>query len=180
MSNPQIDQLFDLDLALTTVDDSASVIEIADTSAPHRNDLPPVTAASGVCTFYVNGNQLFDLDLALTMADDSATGVIGISDSVVPHRNEMPTVPASGVCTVCMEGFRSGEDGKQVPCGHLYHEVCIIKWLSLHNSCPLCRFQVSVKERPVHGASGAPQKVSSKNRSIPASPARLKIRILIS
>lgn len=29
-----------------------------------------------------------------------------------------------------------------MPCGHLYHDNCILTWLSKHNSCPSCRFEL--------------------------------------
>ncbi|CAK9152280.1 unnamed protein product [Ilex paraguariensis] len=110
MSNSLTDQLFDLELALTMVDDSAGVIQISDLSSSHRNDMPTMTA-SGFCR---EGDESFDLDQALTMVDDS-TSVVEISDSSAPHRNDIQTVIASAVCTVCMESFRSGDGGKQVP-----------------------------------------------------------------
>ncbi|XP_024979798.1 E3 ubiquitin-protein ligase MPSR1-like [Cynara cardunculus var. scolymus] len=47
---------------------------------------------------------------------------------------------ATGVCTVCMESFQSS--CKQAPCGHVYHDGCITKWLSFCNSCPICRSKV--------------------------------------
>ncbi|OWM84512.1 hypothetical protein CDL15_Pgr000952 [Punica granatum] len=58
----------------------------------------------------------------------------------------LPSVDPGGAnqCTVCMEGFRSsGEAGRQIPCGHMYHANCIATWLSLYDSCPLCRLKVS-------------------------------------
>ncbi|KAA8534923.1 hypothetical protein F0562_029861 [Nyssa sinensis] len=88
-------------------------------------------------------DRVFDLDLALTVVDNSDSGIkeVSKSNSLVSH--DMPTVTAVGVCTICMEGFQSGTGGKQVPCGHVYHATCITKWFSLHNSCPLCRCEVS-------------------------------------
>ncbi|KAK4785408.1 hypothetical protein SAY86_002097 [Trapa natans] len=45
-------------------------------------------------------------------------------------------------CSVCMEGFRV-DSGRRIPCGHVYHADCITTWLSLGDSCPLCRLKVS-------------------------------------
>lgn len=42
-------------------------------------------------------------------------------------------------CSVCMDDFKLEEQVKQVPCGHCYHKDCIVPWLELHNSCPICR-----------------------------------------
>ncbi|XP_022946863.1 E3 ubiquitin-protein ligase RING1-like [Cucurbita moschata] len=78
---------------------------------------------------------LFDLDMVLSGADDFGCCQISASDSLVA---DLPTVVAD-VCAVCLEDFRPDEDGKQIPCGHVYHESCISSWLAVANCCPLCR-----------------------------------------
>jgi E3 ubiquitin-protein ligase RNF115/126 len=42
-------------------------------------------------------------------------------------------------CSVCLEGFRLDEPVRKLPCEHVYHENCIIPWLELHGTCPICR-----------------------------------------
>ncbi|GFS43928.1 hypothetical protein Acr_00g0087790 [Actinidia rufa] len=60
-------------------------------------------------------DHFFDLDLALTMEMEEDSD----------HR------------------FKSATIAKQIPCGHVYHANCIATWLSLHDSCPLCRCKIS-------------------------------------
>lgn len=41
------------------------------------------------------------------------------------------------MCSICLDEFRPLEDLAQLPCGHLFHEECLVKWLIRDISCPL-------------------------------------------
>ncbi|KAF7072726.1 hypothetical protein CFC21_077817 [Triticum aestivum] len=54
----------------------------------------------------------------------------------------LPTVTVTDAgldCVVCTDPLPPSAPVRRLPCGHLYHSHCIVRWLSEQNSCPICR-----------------------------------------
>lgn len=45
-------------------------------------------------------------------------------------------------CAVCKDEVSVGEKVTRLPCCHLYHRECILPWLEIRNTCPVCRYEL--------------------------------------
>nr|GMD53994.1 E3 ubiquitin-protein ligase Praja-2-like [Ipomoea batatas] len=45
-------------------------------------------------------------------------------------------------CVVCKDDILVGETVNRLPCSHHYHHDCIVPWLSIRNTCPVCRHEL--------------------------------------
>jgi len=50
-------------------------------------------------------------------------------------------------CSVCHDKYLLDDKCHVLPCQHVYHQDCIIPWLNLHNTCPICRFELKTSDK---------------------------------
>ncbi|XP_054785281.1 E3 ubiquitin-protein ligase RDUF1-like [Prosopis cineraria] len=91
-----------------------------------------------------------------TPASKSAIESMPIVKIVATH------VSAESHCAVCKEPFELDSDAREMPCKHIYHSDCILPWLSIRNSCPVCRHELPTEMRG--SSSGRNSPVSNGGR----------------
>ncbi|WOK91942.1 E3 ubiquitin-protein ligase [Canna indica] len=88
-------------------------------------------------------------------------GIPGPSPAPAASIDALPTIFISDAdagalptCAVCKDEFILHSPARRLPCSHLYHSDCIVPWLSLHNSCPICRSPLPSPDETSGGALG--------------------------
>ncbi|KAM9329877.1 E3 ubiquitin-protein ligase RNF103 isoform 2-T2 [Gastrophryne carolinensis] len=57
-------------------------------------------------------------------------------------------------CVVCLENFENGSLLMGLPCGHVFHQHCIVMWLAGgRHCCPVCRWASYKKKHYTHQSS---------------------------
>lgn len=91
------------------------------------------------------------LDLLLQHLAENDPNRYGTPPAQKEAVEAMPTVKVkeSLQCSVCLDDFEIGGEAKEMPCKHKFHSGCILPWLDLHSSCPVCRYQLPADESKV-------------------------------
>ncbi|GAB2209612.1 hypothetical protein Droror1_Dr00026830 [Drosera rotundifolia] len=70
----------------------------------------------------------------------TSRNVIANLNSVVMGEDAL--LDGNAVCAVCKDEMGIGEVVRELPCCHRYHGECILPWLGIRNTCPVCRFEL--------------------------------------
>jgi E3 ubiquitin-protein ligase RNF115/126 len=54
-------------------------------------------------------------------------------------------------CSVCMEDYKVLESVRKLNCTHVFHNDCIVPWLQMHATCPICRVSTSKSDQRSSG-----------------------------
>lgn len=84
------------------------------------------------------------LDLLLQHLSENDPNRYGTPPAQKEAVEALPTVKIEETvqCSVCLDECEIGDEVKEMPCKHKFHSNCILPWLQLHSSCPICRHQL--------------------------------------
>lgn len=95
------------------------------------------------------------LDLLLQHLAENDPNRYGTPPAQKEAVEALPTVKIEETvqCSVCLDECEVGCEVKEMPCGHKFHDGCILPWLELHSSCPVCRHQLPSDESKIGNRS---------------------------
>ncbi|GMP59341.1 hypothetical protein CsSME_00022652 [Camellia sinensis var. sinensis] len=56
--------------------------------------------------------------------------------------NERIILPEDAECCICLTPYEDGAQLHALPCNHHFHLTCIVKWLKMNATCPLCKYNI--------------------------------------
>ncbi|KAK7407686.1 hypothetical protein VNO78_09699 [Psophocarpus tetragonolobus] len=78
--------------------------------------------------------------------DKSSSGGAGsmvpIETSSAYLANERTLLPEDAECCICLCSYEDGAELHALPCNHHFHSSCIVKWLKMNATCPLCKYNI--------------------------------------
>ncbi|KAK2977420.1 hypothetical protein RJ640_004203 [Escallonia rubra] len=84
--------------------------------------------------------QFADADNTLMGRPPASKKAVEELELVVMTQEDVESTNA--LCAVCKDEFNIGDKAKQLPCAHRYHGDCIVPWLEIRNTCPVCRHEL--------------------------------------
>lgn len=96
------------------------------------------------------------LDLLMQHLDENDPNRYGTPPAKKEDIDAMPIVKIGEnvQCSVCLDDLEMGSEAKEMPCQHQFHSGCILPWLELHSSCPVCRYQLPCDGDKIDNSDG--------------------------
>lgn len=56
--------------------------------------------------------------------------------------DDLELSPDDSECCICLSRYEDGVELHSLPCNHHFHSGCIVKWLRINATCPLCKHNI--------------------------------------
>ncbi|XP_076943410.1 E3 ubiquitin-protein ligase SIRP1-like [Bidens hawaiensis] len=115
---------------------------------------------------YISGPGLEQLLQHLAENDPNRYGTPPAKKEAIDALPNVTIDEPSVQCSVCLDDFEVGSEAKELPCKHRFHSKCILPWLDLHSSCPVCRLELPSDESKLNqerNGSGSSESDSAHN-----------------
>ncbi|KVH96201.1 Beta-Casp domain-containing protein [Cynara cardunculus var. scolymus] len=74
--------------------------------------------------------------------DVGAGRMVPVESNVGCLAIERVLLPEDADCCVCLSPYEDGTELHSLPCNHHFHATCIVKWLKMNATCPLCKYNI--------------------------------------
>ena len=105
--------------------------------------------------------QFADHESAIRGTPPAAKSAVNNLPSVVLTQDDV--AKNNAICAVCKDEIALEEKVKQLPCLHHYHGDCILPWLGMRNTCPVCRYELPTDD-PDYESWKAQRRASMEGR----------------
>jgi E3 ubiquitin-protein ligase RNF115/126 len=113
---------------------------------------------------YAWGSQGLDAIVTQLMNNIEGTGPAPLAEDKLSALTKIQIteehVHAKLQCSVCWEDFGVGDNVIRLDCEHIYHPDCILPWLKLHGTCPVCRKDLNQPEEMETATSSNPDSIN--------------------
>jgi hypothetical protein len=109
-----------------------------------RNLIRAIDAIEGLFHLFGNPGAMNNVAIETTQA----TGVRGPPPACKEAVRQLPKVALENCndCGICCEQQEMGHVAVRLPCGHVFHLLCIKPWLNRHCTCPTCRYEIQTSD----------------------------------
>ncbi|KAL6576657.1 hypothetical protein OROMI_010933 [Orobanche minor] len=101
----------------------------------------------------------------LSENDPNTYGTPPARKEAVEALPDVKIVETAVQCAVCLDECEIGSEVKEMPCRHKFHGECILPWLELHSSCPVCRYRLPCDESEIDLEGSRNNNISSNEES---------------
>ncbi|XP_010453731.1 PREDICTED: E3 ubiquitin-protein ligase RING1-like isoform X2 [Camelina sativa] len=100
---------------------------------------------------FEDGYGEYDAAILVQMFDNQDDVIMGSPPASKRVVDDLPAVVITSeqlsngntiVCAICKDDIVVDEKAKRLPCKHYYHGDCIVPWLGIRNTCPVCRYEL--------------------------------------